>query len=366
MYAMAPDMKTMVNSWYNNPTVRDLIYRQYETRWGDDTFTKELCILDHNPNSRMKIHGKRGLTYKNLNDIGDHADAYEYMKGANVYQSLLSYGVSYPEIQSNLIKLIDPRTDWLRSVSNHRLFEALKYRADLIKSFTFAFDIDLHSDNKHTMRDMFQQAYMIGSFFKDTYQFEPILNISGGGMHCRFPDYLIAQAIDIDRLLADHVKYSHDGYSWIDMAYINSVLVQLTERVTEEVFGNKPGSNNVDLQLHNNSSRVFRTLYTIHPATGTVVLPVRLKHLPDLDYDSCHISNVAHFDDTHVTLLNKIVTEYRNIPYTYDWSTATNKTVPADVSCQVRKLLHILYTLTPVSFHKYLNLYEFGVRPKGT
>lgn len=338
--------KTVQEMWYDSPTVRDLIFRQYNDQWGGGVFTKENFLLGHG-NVKTSRHG---LTYRDFMVTDRQMNAWELMKGCNVYQSILSYSNRFPIIQDALVRTVDPKADWFRSLAGQQVFSALKFRADLIKSFTFAFDIDAHGKDT-TLDDTRRQAYEIGSYFKDRFQFEPVMNISGGGSHVRFPDYMVAQVIDVPRLMADNVSYRHKDYGWVDLRSINDVLVGMTEKVVAEVFGDR--HNGVDLNLHNNSGRVFRTLYTIHPKTDTVILPLRLADFDSFDHEACRTGNIVCPDDKHIRRFRSIMRGYKNPTYTYDWSGA-NDDMPKEIRWKVKNLKDIFFQHTPITFHKYL------------
>lgn len=338
--------KTVQEMWYDSPTVRDLIFRQYNNQWGGGVFTKEIFMLGHG-NVKTSRHG---LSYKDFMETDVQLNAWELMKGCNVYQSLLSYSNRFPIIQDALVRMVDPKADWFRSLAGQQMFNALKFRADLIKSFTFAFDIDAHGKGT-TLDDTRRQAYEIGSYFKDRFQFEPVMNISGGGSHVRFPDYMVEQVIDVPRLMADNVSYKCKDYGWVDMHSINDVLVSMTKNVVDKVFGDR--CNGVDLELHNNSGRVFRTLYTLHPKTDTVILPLRLIDFDSFDHEDCKISNIVCPDDICIRRFRSIMRGYKNPQYAYDW-VGVNDGMPKEVRWKVRNLRDIFFQHTPILFHKYL------------
>ncbi|NOQ38429.1 hypothetical protein GQ472_06095 [archaeon] len=337
--------KTVQEMWYASPTIRNFIFRQYSEQWGGDIYTKELFLLGHED---VKT-SRHGLTCRDLTADDPERNAWHLMEGCNVYQSLLSYDQRFPLIQEALVNAIRPNTQWFTAMAGHQVFRALKFRADLIRSFTFAFDIDAHDGDENNLKDTHRQAYMIGSYLKDSYSLEPILNMSGGGAHVRIPDFLIAHVIDVPRLINDNIGYRYKDYGWVDMRPINDVLVSMTKDITDKVFGDEP--NNVDMNLHNNSGRVFRTLYTIHPKTGVVLLPSRLKDLESEDYEPY---NIHDHDGEQVNRYKMLRTDHRPLKYTHDWYGGDGCEMSSNVRSKVKSLLDIFFQHTPVGFHKYL------------
>lgn len=323
--------------------VRSLVSGQYQHRWGNEQYAKEMFLLGAGTNIR-----RHGLTHKDFTPSGSMGrTAWDYMPGSNVYQSILSYNDKFPAVQAELVKAVGSKMIWAQAVVRGSVFKALKYRSDLLKSFTFAVDIDDHRDSPD-LAAVSRQAYDFGVYVRDEFHLEMMINKSGGGMHLRIPDHMMAQVIDMPTLFNDNVNVKAGGYSWIDMRRINAALVHMTEGLVKDVFGDR--ANGVDIHLHSNSDRVFRTLYSIHPSTGTITLPLRLDKMESVSHEDCHISQVRYDRNT---IQNDIMVKYTRNQYMIDW-TDTHSTVPRLQLCKVKNLLNLLYRYMPIDFHKYL------------
>lgn len=362
---MEDGTKTLTDMWYASPTVRRHIFDGLDVRWGGQRYVKELFIKGHGDN-RIRRHGLMSGDIPLKLTLGAKT-AWDLMTGSGVYHSILSYDPKIIIIQDSLVRSAGMRADWLRSLVSNQAFKALKYRADLVRSFTYGIDIDAHGGSS-TMAEAAAQVYEIGRYLKDSYRFEPIFNISGRGNHIRFPDYLMARAIDMKALFRDCICLEHEGIRWIDMSYVNEVLVDMTRRIVDNVFGDR--HNDVDMGLHNVNDRVFRSLYSVHPMTGTVILPLRLGDLKDVAYEDCNIHNVAYPDSGRIRRFKGVMSGYIPNKYSLDWAAddeqqareglASAAGMPRPVQLQVNSLLHLLYQHTPVSFHKYLSGYDLG------
>lgn len=352
---MASEPETLTQKWYRNPAVRNIIFPEYKRCWGGEEFTKEMFLLGKGDN---KI-SRHGMTCQDLHRFDPEQDVWNLMENAGVYQSLISYTGRFPVVHENLVKWIYPKSDWFRASACNHMFMALKHRADLIRSITYAIDIDIHNQES-ALSNAVVQGYKIGTHMKDMYHFEPQFNISGGGFHVRIPDYLMAQAVDMERLIKDSVAYKIGDLQWVDMAYINSVMVDMTKNIVNAVFGDDicDSDHDIDLQLHNNTGRVFRTPYTIHPATGTVTLPLRLKELETVTHEDCNITALTYSNKDKIYQLHRLVTGQVPKSYVHDWS-IDHESLPKPVWYQVRNLVDMLYHITPERFHKYIRGYEF-------